>query len=240
MLGLGHSGSSYGTVTRAIASLALDTSHFTGRSWERIGDPAPGHKICGKCLREKPLSEFYRRGKGHQSRCKRCHDDALYDHCACGRRKAARYQRCRSCRDEDRPPPRTDMSDAEVAWIAGVLEGEGCWTRCGTHGGWRVAVRMTDEDVIRRLQVITGIGTITVESSKKGYKTAWCWCVAARVHREWLTVQVWPWMGERRRSRILELWPEVQAVLTQWQSSSPPNWPSGFDPPVRLDRNVAQ
>ena len=29
-------------------------------------------KMCGKCKQEKPLSEFYRRGKSWQARCKVC------------------------------------------------------------------------------------------------------------------------------------------------------------------------
>jgi hypothetical protein len=214
MLGLAPSGGSYRTIIRHVTLLRLDTTHFTGRSWERIGNPAPGHKICGKCGKEKPFSEFYRRGSGRQSQCKICKDNAGRDFCACGRLKTKRHERCHVCREEDKPPPRIEISSPEVAWVAGILEGEGCWTRKATSNRWWIAVRMTDEDLIRRLRTLTGVGTINIELSKRGHKTAWTWCVAVRSHREWLTLQVWPWLGTRRRARIRELWPEVEARST--------------------------
>ena len=82
-----------------------------------------------------------------------------------------------------------------------------------------------------------------MEKSTRGHKTAWAWQISARPHREWLTLTVWPWLGVRRRERILQLWPdapphkhsvamcqpsklasgvqfpsETPAPLTQWQS----------------------
>jgi hypothetical protein len=133
-----------------------------------------------------------------------------YDTCACGNRKAKKSIQCSSCRAVDFPAP-NEVSTAEVGWIAGILEGEGCWTAHGDRGNWLVAVRMTDQDIIDRLHYITGVGLVTVEESARGYKTAWAWQVAARPQREWLTVTVWPWLGTRRRARILQLWPDILA-----------------------------
>jgi hypothetical protein len=93
-LGLAVSGGSYGTVTRRIAALDLDTSHFTGRSWIRPGfesPSAPGRKICGQCRKEKSLDDFHRRGEnGRQPICKTCRsgqDSTRRDVCECGRPK---------------------------------------------------------------------------------------------------------------------------------------------------------
>jgi hypothetical protein len=134
----------------------------------------------------------------------------LYDTCTCGNRKAKKSRQCSDCRAVDFPPP-NQVSESEAGWIAGILEGEGCWTGHGNRNGWLVAVRMTDQDIIERLRRITGVGRTTVEESKRGYKTAWAWQVSARPHREWLTVMVWPWLGGRRRARILQLWPDILA-----------------------------
>ena len=46
-------------------------------------------KKCGRCLKEKELGEFHRRGKGHQSRCKMCSRDY---HRAHYERNKARYK----------------------------------------------------------------------------------------------------------------------------------------------------
>lgn len=133
-----------------------------------------------------------------------------YDACACGKRKAKKSRQCRDCHAVDFPEPNL-VSAPEVAWIAGILEGEGCWTAHNDRTSWLVAVRMTDQDIIERLYRITGVGRVTREESSRGHKTAWTWAVSARPHREWLTTIVWPWLGVRRRQRILQLWPDVLA-----------------------------
>jgi hypothetical protein len=133
-----------------------------------------------------------------------------YDTCACGNRKAKKNRQCRECHAVDYPEPNR-VSAPEVAWMAGILEGEGCWTTRNSRTTWLVAVRMTDKDIIERLQRITGVGRVTMEESARGHKTSWAWRVSARPHREWLTATVWPWLGVRRRERILELWPDILA-----------------------------
>lgn len=145
-----------------------------------------------------------------------------YNLCACGTRKRYTAERCRKCRYTDIGSPREAVTAPEVAWIAGILEGEGCWTGGpNRQGRWVVAVRMTDEDIVERLFSVTGVGRITREESVRGYKTAWIWQVAARPHREWLTLKVWPWLGARRRARIRELWPEVDLALQAFSGDVP-------------------
>src|SRR5215470_7019902 len=141
-LNLVPSGSAHGTVARWIATWGLDTSHFhgLGGAWARakFGTPAPGYKICWRCRQEKPFDAFHRRGDGNQPSCKLCRaelDRARRDKCICGRLKSPNRSRCQACRLGDRPDPRWDISDAEVAWVAGILEGEGCWTRRNSRVG---------------------------------------------------------------------------------------------------------
>ena len=133
-----------------------------------------------------------------------------YDTCDCGNRKAKKSRQCINCHAVDFPDP-NPISEREAAGVAGILEGEGCWTAHTGRKGWLVAVRMTDQDIIERLQHLTGVGRISRAESPRGHKTAWAWQISARPHREWLTLTVWPWLGLRRRGRILQLWPEIAA-----------------------------
>ncbi len=133
-----------------------------------------------------------------------------YNKCACGARKKIKASKCQKCRYNLQQP--RAMSEAEIAWLAGILEGEGCWSRHSqSTTRWWVAVRMTDKDIIDRLQAITGIGRVTKDPlpGRPGCKPCWAWRVDAKWHREWVTTQVWSWMGERRRSKIKELWPDM-------------------------------
>lgn len=61
------------------------------------------------------------------------------------------------------------MTDTDIAWVAGLLEGEGYFgCRIATTKNRpgkaylqvRICVNMTDEDVLRRAQSITGAGHI--------------------------------------------------------------------------------
>jgi hypothetical protein len=106
------------------------------------------------------------------------------------------------------------MKETELAWIAGIIEGEGTVTlKTGsTRSGNNfptLRVVMTDEDVIRSLHRITGLGNIHYqvrEDTEKGNKRkdTWIWAVAARDEVRNILEQILPWMHSRRTERIKE------------------------------------
>lgn len=96
------------------------------------------------------------------------------------------------------------MTSTERAWVAGLIEGEGSFTFNGR--GPRIAVRMTDEDVVRRLPALTGVGRIYAEKRDPPRKPTWVWVVAARLDAFRLMKELWPLMGQRRRQRMVEVW----------------------------------
>lgn len=93
------------------------------------------------------------------------------------------------------------MDAAEVAWLAGLFEGEGCISFTGRNSVCLVVV-MTDEDVVRRCREVTGIGTLLgpyVVSGKR--KPQWTWRVGRAEDVEPLLQAMHPWFGVRRRCR---------------------------------------
>jgi len=101
-----------------------------------------------------------------------------------------------------------------LAWVAGLLEGEGCFfpieyktPKYGPYVYARVAVLMTDLDVLQRIQDLTGVGKITGPTIRENpkHKPIWKWTVTK--HRDALLLMeaVYPWMGSRRRARIDEV-----------------------------------
>lgn len=96
------------------------------------------------------------------------------------------------------------MNDVDTAWLAGLLEGEGTFTRCGTN--LQVQIIMTDEDVLRRAMKIAGCGNFYERGVRKeGYKPQFQWQVNPRDDVVALLKRVRPFMGERRGARIDEL-----------------------------------
>lgn len=82
------------------------------------------------------------------------------------------------------------MLDTEVAWAAGIIDGEGCITitrqKPGTSGRINpshrlfLKVTMGHEPTVRRLLAIFGVGSVHLQESSQGYNDAWSWWVASR------------------------------------------------------------
>lgn len=109
------------------------------------------------------------------------------------------------------------MSSDELAWVAGLLEGEGCFSL----GPWvnrvksdkirqiRVTCEMTDLDTIQRLHEYSGIGSIRREARiDKRYDNAkplWGWSASKRREIVPFLESILPYMSSRRTSKINEL-----------------------------------
>lgn len=109
------------------------------------------------------------------------------------------------------------MSDIEVAWVAGLLEGEGSFTFGPPSGRinpgcrqLRITCSMTDLDTIEKLHNVTGIGNFNPERRKYDKrrphaKPAWVWSATRRPDVVYVLNAILPHMGERRSARIQEL-----------------------------------
>jgi hypothetical protein len=111
------------------------------------------------------------------------------------------------------------LTDFELGWVAGILEGEGCFlitTRTkGPYGPYlyaRVTVCMTDRDVLERLQRVTGIGTLERIRERKDpkHKPISQWIVCRNQEAIELMVAVYPHMGARRQAKIREVLAQVE------------------------------
>jgi len=105
----------------------------------------------------------------------------------------------------------------DLAWAAGLIEGEGCISMqnrklSGVRGGrpgWHLTVQMTDEDVLRRLASVIGLGRVggpyvNKGDGKKPYKPIWSWNISSRAHCYAVLTALWPWLGARRREKVRE------------------------------------
>ena len=96
---------------------------------------------------------------------------------------------------------------SDIAWAAGIVEGEGCIgaDARGHHGAFtpRMTVAMTDEDVIRRLADIFGIGKVYGPHQRgTERKPMWTWGIHNFEHWQAAWAMVWPWLGERRKEQV--------------------------------------
>jgi hypothetical protein len=100
------------------------------------------------------------------------------------------------------------MSEIELAWLAGLLEGEGTFGTVRRATGQVapiVKVKMTDLDVIQRAQGIMGIRRYTIEKvSQPQYKPQYLIRLTGKRAAALMLVLL-PHMGERRAAKIREI-----------------------------------
>lgn len=97
------------------------------------------------------------------------------------------------------------LDEASIAWLAGLFEGEGCMS-IAKNGGTRLAIGMTDRDVIDQVNAMFPSTTIQiVPSQKANWKTKFTWRISnPETVREILELLL-PWFGERRAARAREV-----------------------------------
>ncbi len=89
-----------------------------------------------------------------------------------------------------------------LAWAAGLFEGEGCFSSAGGRG-LHASVNMTDEDVVRRFQSVVQMGIIYPRKpARVGWKPQWQWLIGSFEHFQALGAMLWPWLHARRRARF--------------------------------------
>lgn len=106
------------------------------------------------------------------------------------------------------------MNVRDVAWVAGIIEGEG--TIDSANGLVRVRVAMTDLDILQRLATITGVGRINGPYSNERNdssirKPIYCWKVARQDDATALLMTIFPFLGDRRSAKAAE-------TLAMWRA----------------------
>lgn len=120
------------------------------------------------------------------------------------------YQRFRrnGTLDIKRRNPILSISEAEIAWLAGLLEGEGSFfmSRFGEYQYPMIVVSMTDQDVIERVARIFGTAIYPQKLDKRYPNGKRAYRVSTTGHKAiGLMEQLLPWMGERRSQKIKDL-----------------------------------
>jgi hypothetical protein len=107
-------------------------------------------------------------------------------------------------------------SDEEVAWAAGLFEGEGSiyiQRKKTTNGStWEYAhlkLGMTDEDVVQRFRDIVGVGSVSPARLRPPRKPMYYWACNGRSNFRLVAEMLRPWLGERRLAKLAEV--ELQA-----------------------------
>ncbi len=105
-------------------------------------------------------------------------------------------------------------ADIDVAWAAGLFEGEGCITanvtkaKGLTYRRPYLSLRSTDLDVVERFHGVVGCGRVLPIKSpshvNKGRKPAWDWRAASSEDVQAVLTLLRPHLGDRRGEKADE------------------------------------
>ncbi len=100
----------------------------------------------------------------------------------------------------------------DIAWFAGLFEGEGCLgyypdKRKGYTGTLRLYIESTDKDIIDRIEKMWGgkVWESNYPSKPAHYKPSWRWGLSRRKEVRAIIAAIYPYLGERRRAKCDEV-----------------------------------
>lgn len=97
------------------------------------------------------------------------------------------------------------LADVDAAWLAGLLEGEGCFT--GKGGSLAIQLNMVDRDVLERVAKIVGAKRVRGPYRYSGRPTSqpyYSWTLYGESARAVMR-RILPFMGARRSAKIRSL-----------------------------------
>ena len=97
------------------------------------------------------------------------------------------------------------IDENEVAWAAGLFEGEGSLHRETCSGYWRLALEMTDVDVVIHFASMYGLSVKSFNTSKLKENSHYKQTYTTRTGKRDLIFKIvsdfYPYLGERRREK---------------------------------------
>lgn len=94
---------------------------------------------------------------------------------------------------------------SNVAWAAGLFEGEGCLTIRGPWKSAALSLSSTDLDVLERFREVVGEGSIIGPDVRGSNKPIWRWHVQGAAEVLVVIRLLEPYFGERRKARAEEV-----------------------------------
>jgi hypothetical protein len=106
------------------------------------------------------------------------------------------------------------MTPTQIAWAAGLFEGEGCMTyRDKEHKHPYLKINMTDFDIVERFQQLVGCGSLTfVDKTKENpkWKHQLLWRTTNKLDVRRILNLLLPYFGDRRAHKALDILDQLE------------------------------
>ncbi len=91
-----------------------------------------------------------------------------------------------------------------LQWVAGILEGEGCWSYNTSTNAMRITCIMVDEDILARVQAVVG-GTLHGPYLHSQGKPTYQLGINKQAEVRKVTADLYPYLGSRRKDQIAHM-----------------------------------
>lgn len=98
-----------------------------------------------------------------------------------------------------------NLERENVIWFAGLFEGEGCLSNIKPKDRkatkWSMMLKMTDPDIIYKIQDLFGGNVYVKEHANPKHKTSYEWQICMSQAYP-ICAAIYPFMGERRKAKM--------------------------------------
>lgn len=123
--------------------------------------------------------------------------------------------------------------ETDIAWAAGLFEGEGCihadpyFLGDGTpRYRFVLSLGMTDQDVVEKFAAVVGYGRVRAQRRtdcvQEHWKQQYIWEIGSREHCLRIIGMFLPYLGRRRLQKVAEILPLMDSV--DRRSGNPASW----------------
>jgi hypothetical protein len=100
-------------------------------------------------------------------------------------------------------------AEAQIAWAAGLFEGEGCISYANKTHCARMSLAMTDKDVVDRFHELVGVGQRHekhhTRPGHEHFQTQYVWYCSSIGDVRHVVALFLPYFGDRRRKRAMDV-----------------------------------
>lgn len=94
------------------------------------------------------------------------------------------------------------MTEIEIAWLAGLLEGEGSFACPPSDGQLRISLQMCDEDIVARVADMFGLAYHATRHHERNEKWRPAFRLTIRGQTRDIMKAIYPHMGIKRKQQI--------------------------------------
>lgn len=120
-------------------------------------------------------------------------------------------------------PPLREMSPEEIAWMAGLFDGEGniAWPRKNNVHSFRLSIANTNMELLNKIIAVTGTGSLIIKISKNPRHSDCANWIVLGDRAKALLVLMMPWLIVKRENGQIAL----EAVDAKERGLPPPRMP---------------